>query len=307
MSIPKYDEMYREFLEVLADGESHTTSEVRKLLTKKFSLTEDELNEMIPSGRQPIFYNRVGWTMTYLKKAGLIASPKRGEYKITENGLKLLKSRNEINNDVLMEYKSFVSFLNQKNKNEDPSTKKEKPIDDGQTPLESIENAIKTINSNLADKLLEEIGNQSADFFEELVVKLLLKMGYGKDDYSGYKTRSTGDEGIDGVITEDKLGFSKIYIQAKKWNSETSIGRPEIQKFIGAMVGQGADKGLFITTAKFSISAIDLAKKYLASKIVLVDGNKLTDLMIEFNLGVTTRLTYSVKDVDIDFFTEELD
>jgi len=306
MSIPKYDEMYKQFLTVLADGSEYNTEEVRTKMKAIIKLSDDELNELIPSGVQPVFFNRVGWTMSYLKMAGLIKSPKRGIYKITDSGLSLLKSGRKIDNDVLMEYESFRNFIDNKTKSK-KNKKSEEHTFIKQTPLEAIDDAMNILNKNLAEKLLVEIMNQTPDFFERLVVSLLLKMGYGADEYAGYKTKSSGDEGIDGVITEDKLGFSKIYIQAKRWEPQSTVGGPEIHKFIGAMVTHGADKGLFITTARFSSAATEYAKKHLASKIVLVDGNKLTDLMIEYNLGVTTRLEYSIKDLDIDFFTEELD
>ncbi len=267
------------------------------------SVTEEEQKRLLPSGKQAIFVNRFGWTRTYLKKAGLLESPSRGVFVITADGSKLLAENPAvINDDLLMRYESFRLFKSP-NANGNDS-----PVADSteDTPQDQIDNAFKMINTNLADELLSEIMKQQPSFFEALVVKLLEKMGYGgslKD--AGTVVGQSGDEGIDGIIREDKLGFNLIYIQAKRWDISKSIGRPEIQKFVGALAGQGATKGLFITTAQFSNEALAYAKKQHTTKVILVDGVMLTNLMIEYNLGVSTETVYEIKRIDTDFFSDE--
>ncbi|KAF1085135.1 Mrr restriction system protein [Sporotomaculum syntrophicum] len=303
MAIPKYNEMYRLFLDCLKDGQPHKSQEIKKVIATVMSVTEEEQKKLLPSGKQAIFDNRIGWTSTYLKKAGLIDSPSRGVFVITTEGSKLLAENPAvINNDLLMRYESFRLFKNPNVNGNDI------PVADNteDTPQDLLDNAFKMINTNLADELLAEIMKQQPSFFEALVVKLLEKMGYGgslKD--AGTVVGQSGDEGIDGIIREDKLGFNLIYIQAKRWDINKSIGRPEIQKFVGALAGQGATKGLFVTTAQFSSEALAYAKKQHTTKVILVDGVMLTNLMIEYNLGVTTETVYEIKRIDMDFFSDE--
>lgn len=303
MAIPKYNEMYRLFLDCLKDGQPHKSQEIKKVIAAAMSVTEEEQKKLLPSGKQAIFDNRIGWTSTYLKKAGLIDSPSRGVFVITTEGSKLLAENPAvINNNLLMRYESFRLFKNPNANGNDI------PVADNteDTPQDLLDNAFKMINTNLADELLAEIMKQQSSFFEALVVKLLEKMGYGgslKD--AGTVVGQSGDEGIDGIIREDKLGFNLIYIQAKRWDINKSIGRPEIQKFVGALAGQGATKGLFITTAQFSNEALAYAKKQHTTKVILVDGVMLTNLMIEYNLGVSTETVYEIKRIDTDFFSDE--
>jgi len=303
MAIPRYYEMYRNFLECLKDRRPHKSKEVREAVAAAMSVTEEEQKRLLPSGKQAIYDNRFGWTRTYLKKAGLLESPSRGVFVITTEGSKLLAENPAvINDDLLMRYESFRLFKN-------PSANgNDRPVTDSteDTPQDQIDNAFKLINTNLSDELLSEIMKQQPSFFEALVVKLLEKMGYGgslKD--AGTVVGQSGDEGIDGIIREDKLGFDLIYIQAKRWDISKSIGRPEIQKFVGALAGQGATKGLFITTAQFSNEALAYAKKQHTTKVILVDGVMLTNLMIEYNLGVSTETVYEIKRIDTDFFSDE--
>jgi len=295
--------MYRNFLECLKDRRPHKSKEVREAVAAAMSVTEEEQKRLLPSGKQAIYDNRFGWTRTYLKKAGLLESPSRGVFVITTEGSKLLAENPAvINDDLLMRYESFRLFKN-------PSANgNDRPVTDSteDTPQDQIDNAFKLINTNLSDELLSEIMKQQPSFFEALVVKLLEKMGYGgslKD--AGTVVGQSGDEGIDGIIREDKLGFDLIYIQAKRWDISKSIGRPEIQKFVGALAGQGATKGLFITTAQFSNEALAYAKKQHTTKVILVDGVMLTNLMIEYNLGVSTETVYEIKRIDTDFFSDE--
>lgn len=307
MSIPKYDEMYRAFLDCLADGQAHKSKEVKDSVASVFSISEKERAEMLPSGKQQLFDNRIGWTRTYLKKAGLVQSPSRGVYIITPTGQQVLaENPPQINNLYLQRFESFRKFIS--------------PDSDGtvapshvsaissKTPQDILDEAFQQINTTLADELLTEVMKKPFSFFEHLVVKLLTQMGYGGSvENAGAVIGQTGDEGIDGIIREDKLGFSLIYIQAKRWDCDKAVGRPEIQKFVGALVGQGASKGLFITTAKFTKEARLYAEKQHTTRVVLVDGTTLAKLMIEYNLGVSTEVTYKIKRIDSDFFAEDLD
>lgn len=303
MSIPKYYEMYRPFLDCLKDGQNHYIKDITVIVADKLKLSKQELEELLPSGKQGIFRNRIGWTRTYLKKAGLIENPSRGVFTITDEG-KAVLSQNPavINDDFLSRYESFRLFKS-------PTIDEEKSHVDAleDTPEDVFDNAFKLINASLADDLLVEIMKQKPSFFEGLVVKLLEKMGYGGSVKNpGSVVGQTGDEGIDGIIREDKLGFNLIYIQAKRWELGKTIGRPEIQKFVGALAGQqGAAKGLLITTAQFTNEAIAYANKQHTTKVILIDGTMLSKLMIEYNLGVSTEMVYEIKKIDTDFFGDE--
>ena len=306
MAIPKYDEMYLVFLNCLADMMPHKSKEVRDTIAANLSVSDSERQEMLPSGRQAIFDNRVGWTRTYLKKAGLLTSPSRGVYQLTEQGKQVLDSNPDtIDNSFLAQFESFRQFMRS-----DSVSSKADIADDqnGQTPQDTLDFAYRQINHALADDLLSEIMKHPPAFFEKLVVQLLENMGYGGSvENAGLVVGQTGDEGIDGIIREDKLGFSLIYIQAKRWDRTSSVGRPEIQKFVGALAGQGANKGLFITTAQFTREAREYAKKQHTTKVVLVDGDTLAKLMIDYNLGVSTQATYQIKQLDNDYFNEDID
>ena len=253
---------------------------------------------MISSNRQSVWASRFGWANTYLKKAGLVIAPKAGHCQITDEGKRLLNSGVDITNHYLAEhYPDFAAFRKGKKVDIAPSGPPE--IDLSDTPTETFERVYSIINEQLADELLTAIIGQTPSFFETLVVDLMKAMGYG----DGFVTKATGDGGVDGIIHEDKLGFNLIYIQAKRWNKDSVIGKPEIQKFAGAMMGPPkVEKGLFITTAKFSQGAMDFAK---AQHIILVDGEKLTELMIEYNLGVSAQKTYQIKRIDSDYFSND--
>lgn len=306
MAIPKYDEMYRVLLDCLADMQPHGSREVRDAIAVRLSVSEAERQELLPSGRQAVFDNRVGWTRTYLKKAGLLTSPRRGILQLTELGKRVLESNPpSIDNAFLEQFDSFRQFIRA-----DSALPKALPPAnaDGQSPQDIFDRAFRQINHALADELLSEIAKQPPAFFERLVVQLLRSMGYGGSvEDAGMVVGQSGDEGIDGIIREDKLGFSLIYIQAKRWDRTTSIGRPEIQKFVGALAGQGAGKGLFITTAQFTREAVAYAEKQHTTKIVLVDGDLLAKLMIAYDLGVSTQAVYRIKQLDSDYFNGDLD
>ena len=300
MSLPKYNELYSPFLAAIQDGMPHNISKVKDAIAEQLQLSEESLAEQLPSGTQTVFANRVGWAKTYLKKAGLIESPKRAFVSITSEGKKLLASGVDITDSYLMEkYPAFKDFKKGPSELSPESQTASNPLTAlEETPQETFERVYKSINDALADDLLTEIMNQSSDFFESLVVDLMRAMGYG----DGFVTKSSNDGGIDGIIHEDKLGFNLIYIQAKRWKPDTTITKPEIQKFAGAMMGPPkVEKGLFITTAKFSPGARQFAE---AQHIILVDGQKLTELMIEYELGVTTQKTYKIKRVDSDYFSD---
>lgn len=297
MSLPKYSELYLPFLTTIQDGAVHSVKEVRDRLASSLRLSDDDLSQLISSNRQSVWASRFGWANTYLKKAGLVIAPKAGHCQITDEGKRLLNSGIDITNH----YPDFAAFVKGKKIPPVPPTSPDPPIppDASETPPETLERVYSIINEQLADELLTAIIGQTSSFFETLVVDLMKAMGYG----DGFVTKATGDGGVDGIIYEDKLGFNLIYIQAKRWNKDSVIGKPEIQKFAGAMMGPPkVEKGLFITTAKFSQGAMDFAK---AQHIILVDGEKLTELMIEYNLGVSAQKTYQIKRIDSDYFSND--
>lgn len=287
------------FLRLLKDSKEYAVRDTVELLADEFNLSESERREMLPSGQQTILYNRVVWARTYLKKAGLVESIKRGVVKITNRGLQVLKSNPErIDINFLDQFPEFVEF--KKIKREKPA---ELASDELETPEEVLENSFQTLRQSLANEILEQIKSNPPSLFEKIVVDLLVKMGYGgslRD--AGQAIGKSGDEGIDGIIKEDRLGLDIIYVQAKRWAN--TVGRPEIQKFAGALQGQRAKKGVFITTSDFSRDAQDYASR-IDSKIVLIDGEQLAQLMIDHNIGVTPVVNYEIKRIDSDYFSEE--
>lgn len=312
MAIPDFQKIMQHLLEYARDGQEHSLRETIEALADKFNLSEEEKKELLPSGQQAIFDNRVGWTKTHLKKAGLLETPKRGFFKITSRGLKVLKENPlVINTQFLEQFPEYIQFkTTKKSVNNSNSTIDElEDLPDNlstldNTPQESIERGYQQLRKEIEIEILTRIKNCSPDFFERLVVDLLLKMGYGGSRRdAGKAIGKSGDGGIDGIIKEDKLGLDIVYIQAKRWDS-TVVGRPEIQKFVGALHGQRARKGVFITTSKFSQEA----REYVAvidSKIVLIDGTELAQLIIDNNVGVSTVSVYEIKKIDSDYFTDE--
>lgn len=299
MSVPKYNELYNPTLAVLLDEQVRKRNEIYSLVAKKINLSEQDLAEVLSSG-QTKFVNRAGWAITYLKKAGLIETVSRGIYKITSVGKKAVAEYSTIDNQVLSQYQTFRDFIKKSNVQ---SFEPNREIPSDNTPQELLDKAYEDINNALAEELLGEIVKKNAGFFEKLVVKLLLKMGYGGTlADAGQVTQASNDGGIDGIIKEDKLGFSQIYVQAKRWDINSVIGRPEIQKFAGALLDTGTKKGLFITTAHFSTNAVEFANR---QHIVLIDGQKLAKLMIEYDIGVSTSVSYHLKNLDTDFFNDD--
>ena len=302
MAIPKYNELYRLVLLSLQDGGTHSMKEVRDFIISTLHLTEQDLAETLPSNpKSSVFSGRVGWAKTYLLKAQMIDSPQRGHIFITPSGKALLESGISITNTVLAQKcPEFLDFYRRKNSGSDSITlaPDEVQAEAPETPQETFDRVYAIINEQLADDLLAEVLNQTPAFFEQLVVDLMKAMNYGE----GFVTKYSGDDGIDGIIHEDQLGFNLIYIQAKRWKPDVTIGKPELQKFAGAMMGPPrVEKGLFIPTAKFSPKARDFAN---AQHIILVDGKRLTELMIEYGVGVSTQKAYLIKRVDSDYFSD---
>jgi restriction system protein len=302
--IPDYQSIMLPMLEILADGKEYKARDLTDLLAAKFNATDEERKELLASGTQGIFDNRVGWARTYLKKAGLISSPKRATFIITDLGQKILKEGiNRIDAKYLRKFPSFVEFIHPNHDEADNTTSNDES--NNETPEETLDNAYQELRKSLASDLLNKVMELSPSFFERLVVKLLVSMGYGGSIAdAGKAIGKTGDEGIDGTIKEDKLGLDIIYIQAKRWAPCNVVGRPEIQKFVGALAGQGAKKGIFITTSDFTKDARDYVPKN-ETKIVLIDGKMLAQLMIDNNIGCTIQHTYELKEIDEDFFDEE--
>ncbi len=302
MPIPDYQSIMLPLLKFADDRKEHSTGQAIEGLAREFHLSNEELQELLPSGQQPMFANRLNWAKTYLKKAGLLKSDKRGSFQITDRGLQvLIENPKRIDAAFLKKFPEFLEFA---------GTKKDKQVvpvpddlNDHETPEEMIEAAYQKVRQGLAVELLQTIKTCTPAFFERLVIDLLVKMGYGgtrKD--AGKAIGKSGDGGIDGIIKEDRLGLDIVYIQAKRWDS--AVSRPEIQKFAGALQGQRAKKGIFLTTSSFTKEARDYASM-IESKIVLIDGDLLAQLMIDFNIGVTSVASYELKRVDSDYFTEE--
>lgn len=302
MAIPDYQTIMLPLLKLCGDQQEHSLWQAIEQLADQFILTDEERRELLPSGRQAIFNNRVGWARTYMKKAGLLESTRRGYSRITERGLNVLK-QNPPKIDVQFlgqfeEFREFKSFRKGKSIFE-----REAEVEEERTPEEALESAYQNLRNELANDLLQQIKAGPPSLFEKIVVELLVEMGYGgsRED-AGKAVGKTGDEGIDGIIKEDRLGLDIIYIQAKKW--ENAVGRPEIQRFAGALQGQRARKGIFITTSNFSREAYDYASR-IESKIVLIDGDQLVQYMIDHNIAVSPTIEYEIKRIDLDYFPEE--
>ncbi|MCM1265557.1 MAG: restriction endonuclease [Candidatus Gastranaerophilales bacterium] len=303
MTVPNYQDFMLPTLKLIADNCEHKSRDIIEQAANMLGLSEEDKQEKLPSQTQSTYYNRAMWARTYLKKACLLDYPERGVIKITQRGLDLLKTNpKKITKNFLLQYDEFREFQNtvnieQNETDNSENTEKEK------TPDELIAEARTILTSHLEADLLSKISENSPTFFEELVAKLLLSMGYGGSEKDILQNRGkSGDEGIDGIIKQDVLGLDKIYIQAKRWSG--NVSRPEVQKFVGAVHGQNANRGVFITTSSFSNEAREYAKN-INSNIILVDGKQLAKLMIEYNVGVQIKDTFQIKKIDEDFFAEE--
>lgn len=302
MPIPDYQTCMLPLLQLVGDGADYTAQEAVGALADKFKLTPSERVELLPSGKQAIFHNRIGWARSYLKKAGLLNSPRRGIFCITDRGRSVLAEKpRRIDVKYLDRFPEFVEFR-EASKASGDSKSSALPIAAEQTPEETLELAHQSLRQSLAQDILSRILSCSPTFFETLVVDLLVKMGYGGSRRdAGERVGQSGDGGIDGIIKEDRLGLDAIYLQAKRWQG--SVGRPEIQKFVGALQGQRARKGVFITTSTFTADAVEYASR-IDTKVVLMDGTQLAQLMIDFDVGVSLAASYLVKRIDTDFFEE---
>ncbi len=305
MAIPDYQSCMLPLLKCVSDRNDHKLSDIIEVVADYCHLTVEERTELYPNGKKRIFYDRLNWAATYLKKALLLGSNARGYVHITERGLKLLKENpTKINVPLLRRYPEFMQFEITSNQIQ-PEDKKVDTIiiEAKETPREILENSYQTLRGELAAELIERVKSCTPRFFEQLVVDLLVAMGYGgsqKD--AGQAVGQSGDGGIDGIIKEDKLGLDAVYIQAKKW--EGTVGRPIVQAFAGSLEGNRARKGVLITTSQFSQDAKDYVNR-IEKRIVLIDGNQLGQFMIDYNIGVNEIETYIVKKVDQDYFGEE--
>lgn len=302
--IPKYDEMILPILKIIGDGKEYNNSKIEDELSKVFNLTDEDRKIKHKSGVR-VVYDRISWAKSYMKQAKLIEVPERGIFNISARGLQVLEDDVDlVDREYLMRYPEFRDFLNRGKKDNSIEDSLEE-IDREDTPLETIEKSMKELNASLIEDVLEKLKNIDFYKFEDIVLDLLIKMGYGgSKEEAKQSTGKTQDGGIDGIINEDRLGLDNIYIQAKRWK-DTVVGRPEIQKFSGALDTPGAMKGIFITTSTFSESAIQYAKDLVNKKIILIDGIQLANYMIEFNLGVSTDIVYEIKRIDSDYFLEE--
>ena len=304
MAIPDFQSLMLPLLKVVADGREYRLRDVVELLAEEFHLTDEERQQLLPSGRYPTFDNRIAWAKTYLKKAGLIDQPRRAFFQITERGREVLKtSPRLINMKFLEQFPEYIAFKENSEQVEAQQQITSSISAQNETPEELIESGARTIRKELAEEILQRIKGCPPAFFERLVVELLVKMGYGgtRQD-AGRAIGRSGDEGIDGVIHEDRLGLDVIYLQAKRW--ENVVGRPEIQKFVGALQGQRAKKGVFITTSDFTKEAVEYVRN-IDNKVVLINGALLANLMIDHNVGVSLAATYEIKKIDSDYFLEE--
>lgn len=308
MPIPSHEQAMLPVLNDLADGQSRHRRALAESVANHFGLSADERAQMLPSGKSPVIRSRTGWALSYMKQAGLVSSPRRGWYQITPAGRDILARKPErIDNDFLMQFDAFRDFRT-RSRSDDGAEVGEthetspQPTIASEPPDEALERAYRRLRAAVEAELIDTVKGVAPVFFEELVIDLLVRMGYGGNRAEAARAIGrTGDGGIDGVIDEDRLGLDSIYVQAKRW--EGSVGRPEIQKFAGALQGQRATKGIFITTSAFTSEAVDYAHR-IGTRIVLIDARRLAELMFEHDVGVSPRRSYTVKDVDGDYFDE---
>lgn len=306
MAVPEYQQFMLPLLQTLGDGKEHTSESYINSLVSQFELSLEDQRELLPSGRQAKLKNRIGWAVTYLYKAGLLERTARSRVRITERGLSILETNpSKIDKQFLTQFPEFIEFQ-RKGQGEDPnhsapfSTTETANVEVELSPDEMLEASYQSLRATLAQDLLERIKAASPSFFEQLVVDLLVAMGYGgsRSD-AGEAIGGSGDEGIDGIIKEDRLGLDFVYLQAKRW--EGTISRPVIQGFAGSLEGQRARKGVFITTSRFSKDAHDYVKR-IEKRIVLIDGEQLAQFMLDYGIGVTEIASYRVQRVDVDYF-----
>ena len=301
MSIPDYQVVMLPLLNLISDQKEHSLRQTIDKLADQFGLTDSERRELLPSGRSPTFVNRVSWARTYLGQAGLLESSRRGIFRITTSGMEVATNPPpQIDAAFLQQFPGYLQF---KVRRRTAKGGTKVPIATApETPEEALEEAYQNVREGLSDDLLTAVKTVSPQFFEQLVVDLLVSMGYGgtRQD-AGKAVGGSGDGGIDGVINEDLLGLDSVYIQAKRW--EAPVGRPEVQKFAGALQGHRSRKGVLITTSSFTTGALEYASQ-IENRIVLIDGAALTELMIDHNVGVSQVASYDMKKIDFDYFGE---
>jgi restriction system protein len=305
MAIPDFQSLMLPLMRIATDRQTHLFRDAVEVIAREFGLSEADRSEMLPSGGAPLFYNRLAWAKTHLKMAGLLELPQRGAFKITESGTELM-SQPPVRIDLAL-LRKYPAYLLARAGGDSAGSHSAPVAQVAQaaeaTPEEAIEQAHHLLQRELADEVLASIMKCRPIFFERLIVQLMIKMGYGGSrEEAGRAVGRSGDGGIDGIINEDRLGLDAIYLQAKRW--EGVVGRPEIMRFVGALAGQRANKGVFITTSRFTQEAKDYAisSQY---KVVLIDGERLADLMIEHDLGVSVAAIYQLKRIDSDFFSED--
>ena len=302
MAVPPFQEFMLPFLEFISDGKEHHISELFVFLAQRFSLSEQDQKELLPSGRESRFKNRVYWARAYLGQAKLLDSTGRGRFLITDRGQQLLKTKPaRVDIKLLAQYQEFQEFRSKTQSQEEAIAQPIQETESVQSPEELLETSYQSIRQQLAQSLLAQVRQAPPDFFEQLVVDLLVAMGYGgsrKD--AGQAIGQSNDGGIDGIIKEDRLGLDIVYLQAKRW--ESPVGSPEVRNFTGSLEGHGAQKGVLITTSKFTKEATEFARRLQQKKLVLIDGEKLAELMIDFEVGVSRVATYTVQKIDPDYF-----
>lgn len=303
MAIPDFQSVMLPFLETLQDGKERIMRELTEALAVRFGLTDEERQELLPSGQQTLFSNRVAWAKSHMKNAGLIFNPTRGKVSISDAGRKVLQQKPAtINCKFLKQFPPYLTFIGQA-PGQSNEGKEETVLESTQTPLELLDASFNTLRKATAEELLAKLKACSPGFFEHVVVRLLRAMGYGGVTGDASVTGKSGDGGIDGIIKEDKLGLDVVCIQAKRWDG--SVGRPVIQGFVGSMDYVRAKKGVILTTSQFTKDALDFVDRIEGKKVVLIDGPTLADLMIEHNVGVNCTKLYELKEVSNDFFDED--
>lgn len=291
-------------LKLFADGKQ-SVPECIPEIRAQFNISDEDAEELIPSGKMTVLYNRAHWARTYLGKAGLLESPKRGTHKITKSGIALLaQNPKELNNKMLSEYSQFSDWKSGSLITDEDQNTKDSSLANDQTPEDQMQSASKVLNAALRDELIAALLEVSPTRFERLILDLLKSMGFGRGKHGhSVLTPVSGDGGIDGIINEDALGLDAVYIQAKRYAPDNKVSRPDIQRFVGSLTGESATKGVFVTTSDFSKEAKQYVDR-VQQRVVLINGIQLADLMIEHDVGVRTQTTYVIKNIDDDYFTD---
>jgi len=303
MPVPTYDDLMLPLLQYAGDGEIHHVRDASEEIAKHLRLTEEQINELLPSGKKTKYYDRIHWAKTYLTKAHLLESAGRGFFQITERGFSVLNTKpTVINNEMLSQFPEFIEFYSPVLPE---PTNSNKSVVGEQTPKEEIRSIYQRLRTTLIDELLDTIAGVSPTFFEKLVIDLLLKMGYGSSLDSGQHIGQSGDGGVDGVIREDKLGLDEIYLQAKRYSRDNAVDVKQIREFVGSLTSKGSTKGVFITTSYFTNSARDFVERIHTHRIILIDGQQLATLMIENNVGISVLEVFEIKQVDENYFPNQ--